>query len=110
LHPAVGMYDEFAGGDASAGGHAERVEDEPGGLGAVDGPADDHARERVQDDAAVELALPGRVFGDIGHPQLIGARASKHAPDQVQRGDLADARASREPPGGQALDAELAHD
>src|SRR4051794_13277916 len=58
LDAAIGMYDQLAGRDASAGGHPEGIEDERGGLGAVDRPADDHAREGVQHDAAVELALP----------------------------------------------------
>ena len=50
------------------GGHPERVEDEQRRLAAVDRPADDEPGERVEDDAAVDLALAGRVLGDVGHP------------------------------------------
>ena len=35
------------------------------------GPLDDLAAEDVQDRAAVDLALAGRVLGDVGAPQPI---------------------------------------
>jgi hypothetical protein len=57
-----------------------------------------------------DLALAGRVLGDVGHPQQVGTLATEVATDQVHRGDLAQPRALRQPPGRKALDAELAHD
>ncbi|HZV27634.1 MAG TPA: hypothetical protein VFG00_15255 [Acidothermaceae bacterium] len=53
---------------AALGCHPERVEDEQRRLCAVDRPVDDEAGERVEDDAAVDLALAGGVLGDVGHP------------------------------------------
>lgn len=110
MNAAVGVDDQLARGHAPSGGHAERVEHERGRLGAVDRPADDHARERVQHDAAVELAFARRVLGDVGHPQLVQARAAELPRDQIERRDLPDAGPLGEPPGRQAFDAELAHD
>lgn len=60
---------------ALADGHAERVGDQRGRLGAVDRPADNHAREGVQHGAAVDLALPGGMLGDVGHPKSVGSVA-----------------------------------
>jgi hypothetical protein len=37
----------------------------------------------VEHDRAVELALPGRVLGDVGDPQLVGPLASEVAVDEV---------------------------
>jgi hypothetical protein len=85
---------------AALGGHAEGVEHEQRGLGAVDRPADHVAGERVRDDAAVDLALAGRVLGDVGHPQLVGAVAPERAAHEIERGDVADAGALRQPPVG----------
>ena len=79
LHAAVGMNHEAVAVLAALGGHAEGVEDELRGLGAVDRPADDLARERVEDDAAVDLALARRMLGDVGHPQLVGSVAAERA-------------------------------
>jgi hypothetical protein len=60
LHAAVGVDHQFVIGASPAGCHAERVEDECGGLGAVDRPADHEPRERVEDDGTVDLVLPGQ--------------------------------------------------
>ena len=51
--------------------HPERVDNQVGGLGRVDRPANDSPREGVEHDGAVHLALPGRVFGDVGQPQPV---------------------------------------
>ena len=95
---------------APADRHAQRIEDQRRGLGAVDRPADDEAREGVQDDAAVELALTRRVLGDVGHPQLVGPAATELAPDEIQRGHRREPGALRQPSRRQALDAQVAHD
>jgi hypothetical protein len=92
------------------GGHAERVADQGGRLGAADRPADDEPRERVQDDAAADLALAGEMLGDVGHPEQIRAVAGEVATHEIQRGHLGDPRAPRQPAGRQALDPQLAHD
>jgi hypothetical protein len=67
-------------------------------------------REGVEHDAAVDLALPCRVLGDVGHPQLIEPVASELAPDEVQRGDLRQACALGQTARRQALESDLAHD
>jgi hypothetical protein len=53
-------------------GHAQRVGGQINLLAGIDGPADDPAGVRVDDDAAVDLALPGGMLGDVGDPQLVG--------------------------------------
>ncbi len=97
-------------GAAAARGHAERVEHQSRGLRAVDGPADDEPAEGVQHDAAVDLALPRGVLGDVGHPQLIGALAREGAAHEIQRAQVPDPSALRQPAGRNALQTELAHD
>src|SRR5829696_1817014 len=44
------------------------------------------AGEHVQDHAAVHLALPGEMFGDVGHPQLIWGWPVEPSLDQVGGG------------------------
>jgi hypothetical protein len=104
------MYYEAIGAIAADCGHAERVGHQDRRLRAFDRPADDEPREGVEDDAAVDLALPCRVLGDVGHPQLVGPVAAKDAADEVQVGDLGDLRPLREPARRQTLDPQLAHD
>ena len=53
--------------------HPERVARQRRGRVVADRPADDAAAERVEHDGAVDLALPGRVLGDVGQPQLVRA-------------------------------------
>jgi hypothetical protein len=43
------------------------------------GAGDDHLAERVEDGAAVDLAVPGGMFGDVGEPQLVGPRGGEVA-------------------------------
>jgi hypothetical protein len=66
--------------------HAERVVDEGGLAAPVDGPADHLAREQVEDDTAVDLALSRRVLGDVGQPQLVGGAGTEVAIHQVLLG------------------------
>ena len=42
-------------------------------------------RERVQHDRAVDLALAGRMLGDVGDPQPVGIVAAEVAVDEVTR-------------------------
>jgi hypothetical protein len=84
LNAAVRVDDQPIAMLAALGGHPERVEHQGGGLGGVDRPADHQSRERVQDRGAVDLALAGRVLGDVSQPQLVGSIATKHSADQVQ--------------------------
>jgi hypothetical protein len=67
-------------------GHAEGVGDQRGGLVAVDRPAHHPTREHIQDDAAVHLAFPGGMLGDIGHPQLVRCRPVEAALNQIGGG------------------------
>ena len=87
---AIGVNDEAVLASAPARRHAERVVDEHRRLGRVDRPADDEPGEGVENDAAVELALAGRVLGDVGHPELVGPVAAELAPNEIERGDGAD--------------------
>lgn len=48
--------------------------------------ADTPSRVDVVDRAQVELALAGRVFGDVGQPQLVRGVGGEPAVDQVVRG------------------------
>jgi len=110
LNAAIGVNDEAVLASAPARRHAERVGDEHRRLGRVDRPADDEPGEGVQDDAAVELALSGRVLGDVGHPELVGPVAIEPAPDEVEGGDSANPCALGHLSRRQALDSELGHD
>ena len=51
-----------------------------------DRPAHDAAAERVEDDRQVHLALAGGVFGDVHHPQPVGAVGVELAADEVVAG------------------------
>src|SRR5665213_2721868 len=53
---------------------------------AVDGPTDHLAREEIKHDAAIDLALPSRVLGDVGQPQLVGTGGGELTLDQVLTG------------------------
>jgi hypothetical protein len=76
----------------------------------VDGPADHSAREEVEHDAAVDLALTGRVLGDVGQPQLVGRRGHEAALDEVLAGSGVFQVLDPLLWSGQALQAELLHD
>ena len=66
------------------------VVDQCGLAATVDGPTDHPAAEGVEDTAAVDLALPGRVLGDVGEPQDVGPVDSEIALDQVLFGRFVD--------------------
>ena len=106
----VGVDDEPITIVSALGGHSERVEHQRGGLGAVDRPAGHEPGERVQNHAAVDLALVGRVLGDIGDPEGVGTITTEDAPDEIQRCDLGHASTLGQPTSRSALDPELAHD
>jgi hypothetical protein len=67
-------------------GHAQGIGDQRGGLVAVDRPAHHPAGEHIQHDAAVHLAFPGGMLGDIGHPQLVWCRPVEATLNQVRGG------------------------
>ena len=66
--------------------HPERVAGQRRGRVVADRPADDAAAERVEHDRAVDLALAGRVLGDVGQPQLVGPVAAELAVDEILGG------------------------
>jgi hypothetical protein len=51
----------------------------------------------IEDDATVDLTLPGRVLGDVGHPQSVRSGDRELAPDEVGGGKLADLRPLEQP-------------
>jgi len=65
-------------------GHLQGTGDQTGGLVVIDRPAHDAAGERVEHDRAVQLALPGRVFSDVGDPEPVGLFACKVAVDEIR--------------------------
>jgi hypothetical protein len=66
--------------------------------------------EQVEHDAAVELPLAGRVFGDVGQPQLVGGRGGELALDQVLASPGVLQVLITLPRARQAPQAQLAHD
>jgi hypothetical protein len=66
--------------------HPERVDDEFGPHVVVDRPADDSAREHIDDCRAVHLPLSRGVLGDIGAPDLVRALDREVPVDQVDVG------------------------
>src|ERR1700730_3110408 len=66
--------------------HAERVGDEGRGLRRVDRPTDDPTREHIQDDRAIHLAFPGRMFGYIRQPELFALLARELTVDEIAGG------------------------
>lgn len=74
---------DCSGGLPVAGRHREGVGDQRGRLRRVDGPADHLARAGIQQHGAVDLALPGEMFGDVGNPQLVWRRAGEVTVDQI---------------------------
>jgi hypothetical protein len=51
--------------------HLEGVDDQLGAHVIRDRPADDHAAEGVEDDSEVDVAVSGRVLGDVHAPQPV---------------------------------------
>jgi hypothetical protein len=64
-------------------GIGRQVRSRPG----VDGPANDAAAEGVNHNAAIELALAGGVFGDVGDHSLSGPSRAEQAPHEIGGGD-----------------------
>jgi hypothetical protein len=91
-------------------GHRQSVVDEGGLAAPVDGPADDSAAIGVEDHAAVDLALPRRVLGDIGEPQDVGPVNGEVALDEVLFGRLVDEVLPALLRSRKALDPQFAHD
>jgi len=67
---------DVGSGAALVKGHAERVEDEVGAHVGRELPADDATAERVDDKGEEHHSLPAAQVGQIGDPQLVGARLS----------------------------------
>jgi hypothetical protein len=80
--------DQRAGaGLATFDGHAERGVDHRRRRPAVQRPAHHPTGPGVENHAAVQLSLSGRVLGDVGHPQLVRALPSELPLHEVLGGD-----------------------
>src|SRR5882757_2341908 len=89
--------------------HAKRIEDQLGADVPGDGPADDTPGVGVHDRCAVQLALRGGVFGDVGQPEPVRCGDGELSVDQVRGGlrvRVADGAATP-PPSVQALDTDV---
>jgi hypothetical protein len=106
----VGVDDGAGRGLPGGACLGEGVVDQGCFAAPVDGPADHLPGVQVEHDAAVDLALAGRMLGDVGEPQLVGRGGSELALDEVLAGggvlEVLDACAWS----GQAADPQLAHD
>ena len=58
----------------------------PGGCCVVDRPAHHSATEHIQHDSTVNLAFPGGMFRDVGHPKLVRFDTDQVAVNQVRWG------------------------
>ena len=70
-------------GPAAPAGHLEGVDDQFGAHVVGDRPADDDPAEDVEHGGAVDLALAGGVFGNVGDPQSIRCVGDEPALHQV---------------------------
>jgi hypothetical protein len=74
---------------ARAGAHRERVQvrraRSPSAHESTDPPADDVAREDIDDEGDRASALPGRNVGEIRHPERVGAVSFELPVDPVER-------------------------
>ena len=86
LRAVIGVMDHAGARSSSRDGHLERVDDELGAQVVAHRPADDAAREAVDDRGEVEPAGRGRDVLDVGDPELIRRRRCEVAPDQVAAG------------------------
>jgi len=68
----------------SPDGHLDGIDDKLGSDVVGDGPAHHAAAPGVEDDGQVDLALCGRVLGDVHHPKTIRFARVEVAPDQVR--------------------------
>ena len=72
LGALVRMHRDPVVGLSSPDGHQQCLQGEVGGHARLSRPADDLAREQVDDDAEIRPALMGLDVGDVGHTELIG--------------------------------------
>jgi hypothetical protein len=96
---------------AAPDGHLQGVDDELGAHVIADRPAHHHPAERLEDHRQVDLAIAGRVFGDVHHPQAVRLDRIEGPVDEVRRrlgGRVASGAAPPAPP-VDALHAGLAH-
>jgi hypothetical protein len=70
-------------GSASGDRRAQRAGGQLRGHPIAEGVADDAVPEQVLDRAAVELALDGRVLGDVGDPDQVRGCGAELALEQV---------------------------
>lgn len=73
------MDHDHAGRLTTCDGGAQSADGQRSGHPLVQGVADDAVAEQVLDRAAVELALSGRVLGDVGDPDEVGCRGGEVA-------------------------------
>ena len=66
--------------------HSQGIDDQVGGLGRVDRPADHPPGGRIEHDGAVDLAFPGRVLGDVGQPQPVRLGPGEVPVDEILGG------------------------
>lgn len=92
------------------GGRRERACHQLEGLGRVDRPASHPTREDVKDGEAIDLALSGRVLGDVGEPELVRGWPVEVPPKQVKRYRPRRLGALRWSPVRDSLDFQLNHD
>ncbi len=74
--------------------HLEGVDGEVRSQGFRDLPADDHAREHVEDEGGVDPSGVRLDVGQVGHPETVGLVGAELAVDQVGRPVLAFVEAS----------------
>ena len=72
LGTLIEMHHDLASGLASPDGHQQSLQSELCLHARLCRPADDTAREQVDDEALVQPAFMGLDVGDVGHPDLIG--------------------------------------
>ena len=70
-------------GSAAPAGHLQGVDDQLGAQVVGDRPPDNGAAEDVEDRGAVDLALGGGVFGDVGQPQPVKVVGGEGAFNEV---------------------------
>lgn len=74
LDPAIGVVDDPCRGSAKRQGHPEGLQAQ-GRVDAVgQGIAHDPAGKQIQDDRQIHEAAQDADVGDVGHPELVGAR------------------------------------
>ena len=111
LRAAVGVVHEAGVGEAATARHLQRVEAELGAHVIGDRPADDAAREQVEDDGEVQPALPRPHVRDVGRPHAVRRRRFEVPVEHVRRDRRASwsSRSCAETAASTALRALLAH-